>query len=102
MTKNPIRRYTLDGKPMTPDDLRRLHDYLADIEVIEIISDEMRIVIESEWPELSTAPPTMIPRGTYFGRPIGAQPKDEAEHFIRVPGLQRLDRLPGPWPCVGA
>jgi hypothetical protein len=39
------------GKPMTPDDLRRLHDYLVDIEVIEVISDEMRIVIESEWPE---------------------------------------------------
>jgi hypothetical protein len=37
---------------MTPDDLRRLHDYLADIEVIEVISDEMRIVIENEWPEL--------------------------------------------------
>ena len=50
MTKKPIRRYTLDGKPMTPDDLRRLHDYLADIEVIES-SDEMRIVIDSEWPE---------------------------------------------------
>jgi hypothetical protein len=50
MTK-PIRRYTIDGKPMTPDDLCRLHDYLADIEVIEIISDEMRIVVETEWPE---------------------------------------------------
>jgi hypothetical protein len=36
---------------MTPDDLRRLHDYLVDIEAIEIISDEMRIVIENEWPE---------------------------------------------------
>jgi hypothetical protein len=24
-----------------------------------------------------------VPRGTYFGRPVGAQhPKDEAEHFI--------------------
>jgi hypothetical protein len=51
MTKKPIRRYTVDCKPMTPDDLRRLHDYLVDIEVIEVISDEMRIVIESEWPE---------------------------------------------------
>jgi hypothetical protein len=51
MTKKPIRRYTVDGKLMTPDDLRRLHDYLVDIEVIEVISDEMRIVIESEWPE---------------------------------------------------
>ena len=27
MKKKPIRRYTIDGKPMTPDDLRRLHDY---------------------------------------------------------------------------
>jgi hypothetical protein len=51
MTNKPVRRYTVDGKPMTPDDLRRLHDYLVDIEVIEVISDEMRIVIESEWPE---------------------------------------------------
>jgi hypothetical protein len=38
---------------MTPDDLRRLRDHLIDIETIEIISDEMRIVIESEWPELA-------------------------------------------------
>ena len=27
----------------------------------------------------------MIPRGTYLGRPIGEQPKDEAEHFIKCP-----------------
>jgi hypothetical protein len=53
MTKKPLRRYTVDGKLMTPNDLRRLHDYLADIEVIEVISDEMRVVIESEWPELA-------------------------------------------------
>jgi hypothetical protein len=51
MTNKTIRRYTVDGNPMTPDDLRRLHDYLADLEVIEVISDEMRIVVESEWPE---------------------------------------------------
>jgi hypothetical protein len=44
-----VRRYTIDGKPITPDELRRLHDYLADIEVIEIISDEVRIVVETEW-----------------------------------------------------
>jgi hypothetical protein len=30
---------------------------------------------------------TMIPRGTYFGRPVGElQPMDEAEHYIRCPG----------------
>jgi hypothetical protein len=34
---------------MTPDDLRRLHDYLVDIETIS--AHEMRIVIENEWPE---------------------------------------------------
>jgi hypothetical protein len=28
----------------------------------------------------------MIPRGTYFGRPVGEPPKDEAEHYIRCPG----------------
>jgi hypothetical protein len=51
MTKKPVKRYTVDGKPMTPDDLRRLHDHLVDIEAISVISDEMRIVVENEWPE---------------------------------------------------
>jgi hypothetical protein len=37
---------------MTPDDLQRLHEYLIEMETIAIISDEMRVVVESEWPEL--------------------------------------------------
>jgi hypothetical protein len=53
MTKKPVRRYTVDGKRMTPDDLRRLHEYLIEMETIAIISDEMRVVVESEWPELA-------------------------------------------------
>ena len=28
------------------------HDYLVDLEAISIIFDEMRVVVESEWPEL--------------------------------------------------
>jgi hypothetical protein len=52
MTKTPIKRYTVEGKPMTSENLRRLHDYLVDLEAISIISDEMRVVVESEWPEL--------------------------------------------------
>ncbi len=73
MTEKPVKRYTVDGKPMTPDDLRRLDDYLVDIEAISIISDEMRIVVENEmaWTPPQAATETMIPRGTYFGRPIG-------------------------------
>ena len=51
MTKKPVRRYTVDGKRMTPDDLQRLHDYLVEMDSIAIISDEMRVVVESEWPE---------------------------------------------------
>jgi hypothetical protein len=51
MTKKSVRRFTVDGKRMTPDDLRRLHDYLVDVDTIAIISDEMRVVVESEWPE---------------------------------------------------
>jgi hypothetical protein len=45
--------YTVDGKRMTPADLPRLHDYLVAMETIAIISDEMRVIIEREWPELA-------------------------------------------------
>jgi hypothetical protein len=41
------------GQVMMPADLRRLHKYLTDIEGIEVISDEMRAVVEAEWPELA-------------------------------------------------
>jgi hypothetical protein len=40
-------------KVMMPADLRRLHKYMLDVEDIGIISDEMRAVVESEWPELA-------------------------------------------------
>ena len=38
---------------MMPADLQRLHKYMLDIEHIDHISDEMRAVVESEWPELA-------------------------------------------------
>jgi hypothetical protein len=40
-------------KVMMPADLQRLHKYMLDIEHIDHISDEMRAVVESEWPELA-------------------------------------------------
>jgi hypothetical protein len=43
----------VDGKIMTPADLRQLHKYMLDIEKVTVISDEMRAVVESEWPELA-------------------------------------------------
>ena len=39
------------GKVMMPADLRRLH--MLEVEHIDHISDEMRSVVESEWPELA-------------------------------------------------
>jgi hypothetical protein len=49
------RRYSpriIDGKALTPADLRRLHKRLLEMDVIEAISDEMRAVVENEWPEM--------------------------------------------------
>jgi hypothetical protein len=37
---------------MMPAELQRLHRYVLDTDVIEVISDEMREVVEAEWPEL--------------------------------------------------
>jgi len=53
MTKKPTKSYIVDGRPMTADDLQRLHDYLLDMEAISAISDQIRTVVESEWPELA-------------------------------------------------
>jgi hypothetical protein len=40
------------GKVMLPADLHRLHQYMLEVERIDL-SDEMRAVVESEWPELA-------------------------------------------------
>ena len=40
-------------KVMMPADLERLHKYMLEIEGVDAISDEMRAVVESEWPELA-------------------------------------------------
>jgi len=50
-------------KVMLPADLKRLHKYMLDIEHIDHISDEMRAVVESEWPELAHKLPPQKPQG---------------------------------------
>ncbi len=49
----------VDGKPA---DLRRLHKYMLEIENVTVISDEMRAVVESEWPELAHKLPLAKPQ----------------------------------------
>ena len=53
----------VDGKIMTPADLRRLHKYMLEIENVTVISDEMRAVVESEWPDLAHKLPLAKPPG---------------------------------------
>ena len=36
-----------------PADLKGFHKYMLEVEHIDHISDEMRAVVESEWPELA-------------------------------------------------
>jgi hypothetical protein len=50
-------------KVMMPADLKRLHKYILDIERIDHIWDEMRAVVESEWPELAHKMPPNKPQG---------------------------------------
>ena len=49
-------------KVMMPADLKRLHKYMPQVEHIDHISDEMRAVVESEWPELAHKLPPKRPR----------------------------------------
>ena len=50
-------------KVMMPADLKRLHKYMLEVEHIGVISDEMREVVKSEWPELAHKLPPKTPRG---------------------------------------
>jgi hypothetical protein len=44
-----------------PADLKRLHKYMLEVEHISVISDEMREVVQSEWPERAyKLPPTRL------------------------------------------
>jgi len=51
------------GHVMMPADLKRLLKYMQEVEGIDHISDEMRAVVESEWPELAHKVPPKAPRG---------------------------------------
>jgi hypothetical protein len=57
----PYEPRLVGGKIMMPSDLQRLHRSLLDSDVIEVISEEMRSVVESLWPELAhKLPPKQV------------------------------------------
>ena len=49
----PYEPRLVGGKMMMPSDLQQLHRFMLDSHVIEVISEEMRSVVESLWPELA-------------------------------------------------
>jgi hypothetical protein len=48
---------------LMPSDLKRLHNYMLEVEHISVISDEMREVVQREWPELAYKLPPKKSRG---------------------------------------
>ena len=49
--RRTAKHYVVDGKVLSPGDLRRLHRYLIEVESISVIS-QMRTVVETVWPAL--------------------------------------------------
>ena len=47
----PYEPRVVSGKLIMPAELQRIHSIVLDAVEIEIISDEMRAVVESLWPE---------------------------------------------------
>ena len=50
-------------KVIMPADLKRLHEYMLEVEYVDEISDEMRVVVEELWPELAHKLPPKKPEG---------------------------------------
>jgi hypothetical protein len=46
-------RYNIETLLFDPDDLEGIHQYLLANEVVDL-SDEMRMIVEENWPELLT------------------------------------------------
>jgi hypothetical protein len=60
--RRPVKRYVIDGKVMEPRDLRQLHRHMLEADSISSISDELRNLVESEWPVLAHKLPPKEPQ----------------------------------------
>ena len=50
---SPYEPRVIGGKLVMPAQLQRIHRIILDAVEVEIISDEMRAVVESLWPQLA-------------------------------------------------
>lgn len=72
----PYEPRMIGGKLVMPAELQRIHAIVQDAVEVEIISDEMRAVVETLWPELAYKLP---PRAANVIAPV-------SPHGRRVPG----------------
>jgi hypothetical protein len=76
MTEHPVYMPRIVGNRLvTPAELQRLHEQLLKNDSVEVIPDDMRAVVESEWPELTYKLPAKEALGTVKNlskkRPLG-------------------------------
>jgi hypothetical protein len=70
MTEHPAYMPSIVGNRLvTPAELQRLHEQLLKDDVIEVIPDDMRAVVEREWPELACKLPPKNVLGTFKNLP---------------------------------
>jgi hypothetical protein len=70
MTEHPAYMPRIVGNRLvTPAELKRLHEQLLKNDEIEVIADDMRAVVESEWPELTYNLPAKEGLGTVKNLP---------------------------------
>jgi hypothetical protein len=72
----------VNNRLIKPADLQRLHEHLLETDVIGVISNEMRGVVENEWPELAYKLPPKEPRGVVSNRPKKS-PLEWWAHYLR-------------------
>jgi hypothetical protein len=70
MTEHPAYMPCIVGNRLvTPAELQRLHEQLLKNDAIEVIPDDMRAVVEREWPELACKLPLKNVLGTVKNLP---------------------------------
>jgi hypothetical protein len=78
------------GKLMTPVELQRIHRFILDNPGIEVISDEIRAVVEGLWPELVDK----LPPKQAGEQPSIKKVSDYRKHVEECQALLRRARTP--------
>jgi hypothetical protein len=67
-TRFPYEPRVIGGKLVMPAELQTIHRYVVETPVLEAVTDEIRAVVETVWPELiSKLPPKPRPDATRAG-----------------------------------